>query len=460
MNDESKWSLTFRYIAGTVFFAAIIALLFYAHDAVRNLAIAAFVAYLINPAVVYLSTRTQMSRMAAVNFVYFSALILLVGLPASLAPIFYDEVRIVIDDLLGLSNQLRQILSNPVRFGGLVFHLEQWGESLFQVQNAFLTPLPEEALELLETTSVGVLWFLVILVSVHFFLSQWPTIRDSVIAFAPPPYRPELRELYKRIRRVWMAYLRGQIVLMIIVGVVFTVAWTFMGIPGALVLGVIAGLFTLVPDVGPFLAVAIAAGVALLEGSTWIPLSNFWVAGILVAVYLVLINLKNFFLRPYIMGRSLHMNEALVFIIIIIATILEGIIGALLVVPLFATAIVVTGYLQRKILGLPAFEDDGSRQFTMPEDKLNPPPRKWGRRATDRLENEPLESPPGSLPHGEPAPVLESVSAPERVSAVSDGAEDRTVSSSPQSSPVDGPIHLHHNETATSSTPTEKKIQK
>jgi predicted PurR-regulated permease PerM len=45
------------------------------------------------------------------------------------------------------------------------------------------------------------------------------------------------------------------------------------------------------------------------------------VTGIVIIVYLVLINLKNFFLRPYIMGRSVHMNEALIFIAIMIATI-------------------------------------------------------------------------------------------------------------------------------------------
>src|SRR4026208_342882 len=159
-----------------------------------------------------------------------------------------------------------------------------------------------------------------------------------------------------------MAYLRGQIVLMVIVGAVFTVAWTIIGIPGALVLGVIAGLFTLVPDVGPFLAMALAAGVALLECSNWIPLSNFWVAGIVVIVYLVLINLKNFFLRPYIMGRSVHMNEALVFIAIMIATILKGIIGALLVVPLLASIVVVGDYIRRQGAGVPPFGDDGRRR--------------------------------------------------------------------------------------------------
>jgi predicted PurR-regulated permease PerM len=376
---KETWSLPFRYIVGILSLVLLVAFLIYARDAVTNLAIAAFVAYLINPAVVYLTTRTRMERVAAVNLVYFSAVILLIGLPALLLPIFADEAQIVFEDILNLANQLRQTLSSPIRIGGLVFHLEELGQSIFQVQDAVLSPIPERFLQLLETTSVGVLWFLVILVSVHLFLSQWPAMRDWLISLAPPQYRPEMQELYDRIKRVWMAYLRGQIVLMVIVGLVFTIAWLILGIPGALVLGVIAGLFTLVPDVGPFLAMVLAAGVALLEGSTWIPLSNAWVTGIVLVVYLVLINLKNFFLRPYIMGRSVHMNEALVFIAIIIATILQGILGALLVVPVLASVVVIGGYVQRRVLGLPPFEDDGSTQFTAPAE-YQAPRRRWSRK--------------------------------------------------------------------------------
>ena len=396
---RETWSIPFRYIVGIISFILFVAFLVYARDAVTNLAIAAFVAYLINPAVVYLTTRTRMQRMAAVNLVYFSAVILLIGVPATLLPIFADEAQIVIEDLLNLANQLRETLSRPIRVGGLVFHLEEWGRSLFQVQDAVLSPIPERFLLLLETTSVGVLWFLVILVSVHLFLSQWPAMRDWLINLAPPPYRPEVEELYNRVRRVWMAYLRGQIVLMLIVCVVFTVAWLILGIPGALLLGVIAGLFTLVPDVGPFLAVVLTAGVTLLEGSTWIPLSNLWVTGIVIIVYLVLINLKNFFLRPYIMGRSVHMNEALVFIAIIIATILKGILGALLVVPVVASVIVIAGYVQRRVVGLPPFEDDGSKQFAAPVIS-QAPRRKWSRKErrarlgkaseTEAVEQEPV----------------------------------------------------------------------
>lgn len=407
---RENWSPAFRYVVGIVCLVLLIALLIYARDAVTNLAIAAFVAYLINPAVVYLTTRTRMERVAAVNLVYFTAVILLIGLPATLLPIFYDEAQIIIQDLLDLSDQLRRTLSSPIQIGGLVFHLEEWGQSIFQVQNAVLSPLPEEAIQVLETTSVGILWFLVILVSVHLFLSQWPNMRDWLINLAPPAYRHEMEELYNRVRRVWMAYLRGQIVLMFIVGVAFTIAWLILGIPGALALGAIAGLFTLVPDVGPFLAMVLAAGVALLEGSTWIPLSNFWVTGIVVIVYLVLINLKNFFLRPYIMGRSVHMNEALIFIAIMTATILKGILGALLVVPVLASVVVIGGYIQRRVLGLPPFEDDGSTQFVAPPE-AHIPRRKWTKKERRQRLGQALLS---DADPSEPAPVLINDPPPEQ----------------------------------------------
>lgn len=365
------WSESFRYVIGIIIFAAFVALLIYAREAVKMLVIAGFIAYIISPAVTMLTQSTKLSRTAAVNIVYFSALIVLVGVPGALTPIFFDEIKIVASDLLDVSRQTSLMLTKPVQFGSMVFHFEQLGESLGHWQESVLTPLPEQALALLETTSVNVLWFLIILVSVHLFMSEWPRMREWMIALAPEAYHDDMRELYRRLRNVWMAYLRGQIVLMVVVGVVFTIAWLILGIPGALVLGVLAGLFTLIPDVGPFLAAALAMAVALLEGSSWIPLSNFWVAGITGLTYLVLINLKNFFVRPIIMGRSLHMNEALIFIAIMIATILEGIMGALLIVPVLASVIVIMEYLRRRVLGLPPFVVDDEKRFVTPPEKIN-----------------------------------------------------------------------------------------
>jgi hypothetical protein len=94
------------------------------------------------------------------------------------------------------------------------------------------------------------------------------------------------------------------------------------------------------------------------------------------------------------------MNEALIFIAIIIATILQGILGALLIVPLLATVVVIGGYIQRRVLGLPPFQDDGSTQFMAPL-VAQAPRRRWSRKERRERLGRDSES---DLP--EPAPVL------------------------------------------------------
>ena len=81
-NGMDHWSIPFRYTMGIIIFSAVVAFLFYAHEAVKMLVIAAFAAYLISPAVTFLMERTKLSRVVAVNVVYFSALVVMVGIPS------------------------------------------------------------------------------------------------------------------------------------------------------------------------------------------------------------------------------------------------------------------------------------------------------------------------------------------------------------------------------------------
>jgi predicted PurR-regulated permease PerM len=341
---------------GSLLLIGLVGFLIYAHEALKSVIIAAFIAYLANPAVVLLAEHTKLKRRTAVNLVYFTSIALLIAIPATFTPLFFDELKGVAQDLFNLSLQAEALLAQPVDLGGTRFDLRQLATSLMHIRTALIRPVPEEAFLLLESTSRGVVWFLVIIVLVYLFLSEWQRIRNWFFRLAPRDSRGEIEELYSHIRGVWMAYLRGQLLLMLIVGVVFTIAWMIIGIPGALVLGVLAGLFTLVPDVGPALAVALAMGVSLLEGSNWIPLSNVWVTAIVLIVYLVLINFKNLWLRPIIMGRMVNMHEALIFVAILTATMLSGILGALLVVPVLASGVILADYLIRKVLGRPPFD--------------------------------------------------------------------------------------------------------
>ncbi|KAF0106698.1 MAG: hypothetical protein FD146_2290 [Anaerolineaceae bacterium] len=355
--NQKQWSAPLRYLVLGALVVLLIIGLWYIRSVLKPFIVAAFVAYLINPAVNYLTRRTRLSHKASVNIVFVFSILILVGAPASIAPLFFDEFQRIITDILDLFNQLLVWLVKPHAIAGVSLDFGQMANSLALFRSTFLSNLSENALQLLEQTSLGALWVIVVLVAVHYLLAEWANLRGRMIASFPEDARPELEELYQRVRAVWMNYLRGQILLMVIVGVVFTIAWAILGIPGALVLGILAGFFTIVPDVGPFLAAVLAAVVALLEGSNWIPLPHFGVVLIVIAVYLVLIGLKNFWLRPFIMGRSVHMPEALVFIFIITATVLWGILGALLVIPVAASLAVIFDYLRRRVLGMTPFPD-------------------------------------------------------------------------------------------------------
>ena len=376
MKKYGQWSAPVRYLVFGALVLASLALLWTVRSVLEPLVIAAFIAYLLNPAVNLLTRRRRLSRRAAVNLVYFITLALLVGLPAVFAPLFINEFTQVDSDTQNLYTQLIAWLKQPHSLPGIPIDLSTLAGQLDQLRTSLLSVDPAQALQLISKTSLTALWVLVIVISVYYLLAKWPELRGRFIGSFPQAVQPELQELYLRLRHIWMGYLRGQLTFMIIVGVTFTVAWLVLGIPGALVLGLLAGLLTIIPDVGPFLAAVVAVGVALLEGSnwSWMPKSSLVVALIVLIVYLVLITLKNFLLRPVIMGRSVHMHEAVTLVAILLATYLWGILGALLIVPALASLIDIGDYLRRRILGLPPFPE--TEPFVSPgpaEDKPLPP---------------------------------------------------------------------------------------
>ncbi len=355
---SKDWSPTARYFVLTLILVSLVFAAWFVRDLFGPLILAGVIAYLLYPLVEFLQVRLRMKPKLASHLVFAVSLLLFFAIPGTLLPILSGEMQTVANDLLEMLNRIEYLLLEPIRIGNIAIHLERLIPDLKQAFSTFLTPLPNDAWRLLESTSRGALWFLVVVVAVYYFVTDWARLREWLIRLAPEEYRHDVRRLYLKIKDVWMAYLRGQLTLMAIVGVTFTILWTAIGLPGALVLGILGGIFSIVPDVGPFAAALLAAIVAALEGSRWIPWDNIWIALLVFGIYVVLINIKNIWLRPHILGRSVHMHEGLVFIAIVAAVIFTGVLGAFIIVPVLASLGVVGAYLRRRILGLPPFPDE------------------------------------------------------------------------------------------------------
>jgi len=381
------WSLATRYYILTIVLILIGLLAWATREMFSPLVIAGLIAYILNPIANLLSNRTRLGHRFAVNLVYFISVGLLIAVPAILVPVLSSEVETLSQDLLSMVYQLQSYSAQPLVVGRFVINLQALFPELDLSVSQFMELVPENAIGIIEATSKNAAWFLVIVVTVYYLLMDWNRLRDFFIGLAPDVYQPEIQQVYQEVKNVWSAYIRGQLALMFIVGVIFTLVWLLIGLPGAVILGLLVGLFSLVPEIGPLFAGGLAALVALREGSTLLPISNGWFALLVIGLYFLLINFKNIWLRPRVMGRSVNLNEGLVFVAIIAAVIFSGVLGALIVIPALASAIVVGRYLRARILGLDPFPPELAPMVSETE---IPPTRTspvlWKRRPTDELE--------------------------------------------------------------------------
>lgn len=170
-------------------------------------------------------------------------------------------------------------------------------------------------------------------------------VKKGVLGAFPERMRADMQALGRMIDDVLSAYLRGQLLLMLFVGGMATIAFMIIGVPFAIVLGLIAGLFEILPYVGPILGAIPAVIVALLNE----PISALYVA----AAVLVIQQVENIILVPRIAGQSVKLHPALVMVVLVIGNEVGGFIGMVTAVPLAAILRDVFKYLYLRMLDEP-----------------------------------------------------------------------------------------------------------
>ena len=353
-----QWSVQMRYFVLALALILLVALGWYARAMFQPLVVAGLLAYLLNPAVSWLKQRTRWSHKIAVNVVYFVSLAVLLSIPATVVPVLLNETETLTLDLKDFPTQLQTFLSQPLQILGYQFSLSRYLPGFGQSLANWIAPLPGTALHVLEATSRNVLWIILIVVTVYYLLMEWESLREWLFRIWPEDYRADARRLFLDIKGIWASYLRGQLAMMLILSILYTIAWLAIGLPGALILGILTGVLNIVPELGPLVAAMLAFVVALVEGSYFLPLSNVWFGVLTIGLYLALNYIKTIWIQPRVLGYNVHMHEGLVFVAIVVAILVQGVLLVLIIVPVLASAMVIGKYLRRRILGQQPFDED------------------------------------------------------------------------------------------------------
>jgi predicted PurR-regulated permease PerM len=320
-------------------------LMVYVNPVVPPLLIAVAVVYLLNPLVSALQRR-GVPRVAGAGIVYVLFLCIVALLISLLVPVVARQVTEVVthfpDYLTDAQAYARRVAA---RFGQEPnFRLDaeqvrEWlsaGESR-QTVTRYLTGLRSV------TTSVisGLIIFVIGPVMAFYLLVDLPRLERGAMALIPPGRRDEIRGLMDRIGQAVGGFFRGQLLVALFVGVASSIGLWLIGLPFWLLVGMVAGVFNLVPLVGPFIGGGLAVIIALLSGE---PLKAVWAALVLLIVQ----QIDNHLISPNVMSRTVQLHPVVVMLALLVGASFAGLFGMLIIVPLVAVAKIVFLFMWSK----------------------------------------------------------------------------------------------------------------
>jgi predicted PurR-regulated permease PerM len=298
----------------------------------------------IEPAVAWLVDR-GLSKRAGVFGLYLLLFVLLWALGWFAIPLIVEQGRDVVQQLPELYQSVRSFLLQStvglVRGLALLLPAQPTLPALMAISEteAAEPASPWRWVEIGSQTLFGL--YAVFALALYWTLDGEVIVRRLMLK-APARHRTELRTLITEIQGKIGGYFRGQAILMASVGGASTVAFLLLGIPNALLLGLLMAIFEVVPMVGPLLG----AIPALLMTMGAEPDKVLIVAGVLLAIQIA----ENNLLVPRVMDESVGVNAIVSLLALGAFGALFGFVGALLAVPLAAAIQII---VQRLLFSVP-----------------------------------------------------------------------------------------------------------
>jgi len=299
------------------------------------LILAALFAYLIAP-LVQLAERPiritgrprRVPRAAAIVTVY----VLLAGSVAAGAALLWPSATAQVDEIIARAPAYSQSILTWERgwsryYERLRIPIElrkRIDESVLAADNAAIAFARESLMELVGKLSYGP-WLLLIPILAFFLLKDATSVRRTIVKALPHHGRLRGHRLFEELHATLVAYIRAQLLACVLVGTICGVGFAVLGIPYAVLLGVLAAVLEFIPLVGPLLLATVAAIVGALHA----PILALWAVGFLGVVRLI----EDYVIYPRLIRRGMHLHPLAVIVAILIGAELDGVAGMFLAVP-------------------------------------------------------------------------------------------------------------------------------
>ena len=286
----------------------------FVRDILAVVFVALLLAALIDPIADWFSTK-KIPRSLAVLLVYLCLLVILVFVVVMIVPPFVEQISALLANF-GYYDQVAEYVERLAAINLSENVADNFGQITNSIQQIFAT---------VSGFFAGIAAMVIVLVLAFYMVVEEQAARHFFKAISPNKYQPHLSKLFNKMQGKIGAWLRGQIILGLIVGVVAYIGLTILGVQYALVLAILAGLFEIVPYIGPVAAAIPAVILALLQSP---------IKGVLVAVlYIVIQWLENNILVPKIMQKVTGLNPIVSIVALLVGLKVAGIVGAILAVP-------------------------------------------------------------------------------------------------------------------------------
>ncbi len=370
-NSRPQWSPRIKLTVALLLLGLGIFLLYLFRAAIAPLILAVLLAFVLTPLANWIQIRLACSRALAGLVAYLVLLLVLIAIPLVIIPPLTAQSSGLTLNIHQYMSQIEALMGNTYQIAGYTIDVDQAIEQVMGSFQGLIEPVFGGTLRFAIEAISSLIWIVFIVVVSFYLVKDGPKLARWFDKITPPAYQSDMLLLREEINLVWNAFLRGQLTLAFLVSVIFTIACFILGLPFAMVMGILAGLLEFFPSIGHGIWLAAAVMLALFAGSTWLPLPNWAFALLIIGLHIFYQQFDLNYLIPRIVGKRVHLPPLVVILGIVTGALVAGVLGVVLAAPSIATARVLGRYIYANLLDQNPFPE------TIVKSLPPPNPRWW-----------------------------------------------------------------------------------